>query len=71
MKEPEPRRSSRDLIAAAFLAASVVVLFADVLFFGRVISGRDSAFYHLPMKKVVRDLLLSGEFPIWNRLYAA
>ena len=56
----------RDAIAMAMLVAVVTLLFADVLFFGRAFYYRDVTRFYYPMKKVTRDIILSGEFPSWN-----
>lgn len=68
----EVRESRRDdVLAVALLSAVIAVLFADVLFAGNVLLGRDLITYHYGMKKVLRELLLSGEFPYWNRFFSA
>jgi hypothetical protein len=46
-------------------------VFADVLFLGQRLFVRDIASYYFATKKIVRDTILSGELPFWNRLYAA
>lgn len=58
----------RNLLA---LIALPLVLFFDVLFLGRGFFKGDLFIYHFPMKKVVRDLLLSGSLPHWNPAYQA
>ena len=55
----------------AILSSFTALLFADVLFFGRNFYERDLFRYHFPMKRIVRDTVLAGEFPFWNRLFAA
>ena len=52
-----------DLRVALFLAATVTLLFADVLFLGSSFYLRDLYLYHFPMKEIVRQTLLRGEFP--------
>ncbi|HKB79767.1 MAG TPA: hypothetical protein VKH35_08630 [Thermoanaerobaculia bacterium] len=59
-----------DLRVALFLAATVTLLFADVLFLGSSFYLRDLYLYHFPMKEIVRQTLLRGEFPWWQRLLA-
>jgi len=61
----------RDLAVAALLAALGFLLFADVLVSGRNFYVRDLFTYHYPMKQIVRDALLRGELPLWNRFFAA
>jgi hypothetical protein len=55
-----------DRRAAAVLAAIVTLLFADVLFLGNNFWFRDLFVYHFPMKLIIRDAILRGEFPWWN-----
>ena len=49
----------------------ITVLFADVLFFGNQFFFRDLANYYYPTKHVIRETILSGQFPFWNRFYSA
>ena len=51
-----------------FLSVVWLAIFADVLFFGKSLFLFDISRYHFPMKSVVRDTILSGQFPWWNRL---
>jgi hypothetical protein len=62
---------SSDRRALALLALLVVVLYADILFAGRGFYLLDVISYHVPMKWIVRDVLLHGELPLWNRYYSA
>lgn len=59
-----------DALALLSLVALITILFADVLFLGQSFFGRDVQYHH-PMKHVVRQAMLSGEFPYWNRLLEA
>ncbi|HEV8660397.1 MAG TPA: hypothetical protein VGS96_17455 [Thermoanaerobaculia bacterium] len=61
----------RDLWCIALLVAIATVFFSDVLFVGSNFYYRDLFVYHFPMKSVVREAMLSGEFPFWNRHYSA
>lgn len=61
------RRS--DLLAVLLLAAVVTALFADVLFLGQRFFIRDLTRYYYPTKQIVREVILGGEFPYWNRAY--
>lgn len=57
-----------DVIALLLLFGIITLLFFDVLALGNVFFVRDIALYHYPMKHVVREAMLSGEFPYWNPL---
>jgi hypothetical protein len=61
----------RDLVAAGALVAAVSLLFADVLTGSAIFYFRDLTTFYLPAKHVVREALLSGEFPYWNPYFAA
>jgi len=56
--------------AIALLLALLAIAYADILFLGRGFYVSDVGVYHYPMKHVVREAVLSGEFPYWNRLYS-
>ncbi|HEX7420853.1 MAG TPA: hypothetical protein VF505_13265, partial [Thermoanaerobaculia bacterium] len=58
--------SRRDAGAIAIIVVVVTLIFSDVLFFGRAFYFRDVTRFYYPMKKVTRDIILSGEFPSWN-----
>ncbi len=58
--------SRRDAMAVAIVVAVVTLMFSDVLFFGRSFYFRDVTRFYYPMKKVTRDIILSGQFPSWN-----
>lgn len=60
-----------DLRAMGLLVLLFTVLYADVLFLGANFFTRDLTTYHYPMKWVVREVILGGDFPYWNRLYSA
>lgn len=63
---------SRDHLRAAALIVCVVgLLFADVLALGNRFFIRDLTRYYYPTKKIVREVILGGEFPYWNRSYLA
>jgi hypothetical protein len=61
----------RDVFCVMLLAVVPTVLLLDVLLAGANFFDRDLLVYHLPMKQVIRQLLLSGEFPFWNPYYSA
>jgi hypothetical protein len=60
------RRS--DLLALSTLAILPAVLFLDVIAGNSVFYARDVALYFYPVKKIFRDIVLSGEFPYWTQL---
>jgi len=59
-------RISRDSRNALLLAIVVLTLFADVVFLGNGFYKGDTTAYHVPMKRVVRDMTFAGGFPEWN-----
>lgn len=63
--------SRSDKLAIGFLVAFITLLFADVLFAARNFYFRDLTRYYYPTKKLVRETILSGQFPSWNPLFAA
>ncbi len=42
-----------------------------MLFFGNQFFFRDLASYYYPTKYIIRETILSGQFPFWNRFYSA
>lgn len=60
-----------DWKAIALLLSTIVLLFADVLFLGARFFIRDLTRYYYPTKRIVREVILSGEMPYWNRYYSA
>jgi hypothetical protein len=60
----------RDLFAIAILFALPTLIFSDVLFGDATLAHRDLPSYHYPLKRVVREAMLSGELPMWNRSIA-
>ena len=69
MTEPATRR--QDLVASLFLVLVVTGWFWRVLFGGQLLYTRDIYGYHYPMKKIVRDAMLSGELPVWSPFFGA
>ena len=51
----------RDLWCLLLLLAIATIFFADVLFAGSNFYHRDLFIYHFPMKRIVRDAMLSGD----------
>lgn len=60
-----------DAIAIAVLAALITLAFADVLLGTKALYYRDLTLYAHPAKSVLRDVVLGGEFPYWNRALSA
>ncbi|MGZ8868188.1 MAG: hypothetical protein ACXW2P_07570 [Thermoanaerobaculia bacterium] len=60
-----------DVYAVSAIAAAVTAWFWDVLFAARSFYARDILNYHYPMKKLVRDAILAGEWPMWSPYFAA
>lgn len=60
-----------DIAAIALLTLIAVALFADVLTGSSVFFYRDFSRYYFPVKKMMRDIVLGGEFPWWTRAYSA
>ena len=61
---------------ADFAAVAILLLLPTIYFFD-VVSGRNAFYFadlvrfHHPGKKVLRDIVLSGEFPYWNPTISA
>jgi hypothetical protein len=64
----ERRREAATLL---FLALVPALLFGDVLFGSGSFYLRDVAPYHYPGKKVLREIVLGGEFPYWTPYLSA
>lgn len=60
-----------DLYAIVILGVLASLLFADVLLGTHNFYLRDLTRYYYPTKQVIRDIVLSGEFPYWNRHFGA
>ena len=61
------RRQS--IVALSLIAVVLLLWFADVLFGGRSYYLKDLMRDHYPTKRVVREAMLSGEFPYWSPFY--
>ena len=59
-----------DLIALAALLILGTLLFADVLVGVNGFYMRDLTRYYYPTKQILRDIVLHGEFPYWNRAFS-
>ncbi|HEX8408684.1 MAG TPA: hypothetical protein VF883_07465 [Thermoanaerobaculia bacterium] len=60
-----------DVLALALLTAIITALFVDILAGVNCLYLRDIVHYAYPGKKVLRDVVLGGEFPYWNRAVSA
>lgn len=60
-----------DTIAIAILGLLATLLFSDVLLGTHNFYIRDLTRYYYPAKQVIREIVLNGEFPYWNRHFAA
>jgi len=65
----DARRS--DLLALAIVGLVPAAVFADVLLGIRGFFVRDVRMYYYPAKKILRDIILSGELPYWNPYFGA
>lgn len=65
----ESRR--HDLAAITILIAVPSVFFLDVLLGWSGFYLRDVAQYYFPAKKLLREIVLSGQFPYWNPWFSA
>jgi hypothetical protein len=63
-------RRKGDALAVLLLLLIPTVLFADVIFFGSTFFYRDLTSYFYPTKRIVRDIILGGDFPYWNHWYS-
>jgi hypothetical protein len=60
-----------DLFAVTLLSVIATLLFLDVLAGTHNFYIRDLTRYYYPTKQILRDIVLQGEFPWWNRLFGA
>jgi hypothetical protein len=60
-----------DLIAVSILVSITTLLFADVVAGTHSFFLRDLAHYYYPMKHMLREIVLAGEFPSWTRAISA
>jgi hypothetical protein len=66
-----PRWADRsDIFASAALLALSLVLFADVVIGGRTFYYGDLTTYFRGASVAFREIVLSGEFPSWNRFFS-
>ncbi|MBI2214392.1 MAG: hypothetical protein HYU52_12165 [Acidobacteria bacterium] len=65
------RRLRTEAAALTLLVVVVLMPFLDVLFASGRFYVRDLTRYYYPTKQILRDIVLHGEFPYWNRHYSA
>lgn len=65
---PVPR--SHDRLAIALLILLPTLFFGDVLLGINNFYMRDLTRYYYPTKQVLREIVLGGEFPYWNRYFS-
>lgn len=63
-------RRRADLIAVVTLAILATIWFGDVLAGVNQLYMRDLTRYYYPTKQILRDIVLHGEFPYWNRFFS-
>ena len=63
-------RRRADVIAVTTLAILATIWFADVLLGVNQLYMRDLTRYYYPTKQILRDIVLHGEFPYWNRYFS-
>jgi hypothetical protein len=61
----------RDAIVLSLLALLITLCFLDVLLGIKSFYIRDIAYFFHPSKKLLRDIVLGGEFPFWNPFFHA
>lgn len=77
---PSPHRARRptssaarrpDAIALLSLWGLITITFAEVLFFRAAFYDRDTFRFYYPTKRIIREIVHAGEFPVWNPYYSA
>lgn len=64
-------RRRTDRLTLFGLLLFVTIPFVDVLAGFRALFIRDLSRYYYPTKRIVREVILSGELPVWNPYYSA
>jgi hypothetical protein len=70
MAEEAPTRR-QDVLALALLALIATIFFGDVVLGINNFYIRDLTRYYYPTKQILREIVLGGEFPYWNRYFSA
>ncbi len=60
-----------DVLALSLLALLITLFFADILLGINSLYLRDISQFHYPSKKILREIVLGGEFPYWNPYISA
>lgn len=60
-----------DVLAIVALVLLATIAFGDVLVGTDDFYMRDLTRYYYPTKQILRDIVLHGEFPFWNRYFSA
>ncbi len=60
-----------DVLAIVALVLLATIAFGDVIVGSGDFYMRDLTRYYYPAKQVLREIVLHGEFPLWNRYFAA
>lgn len=60
-----------DVVVVALLIAVSILAFADVAIGVNNFYLRDLTRYYYPTKQILREIVLHGEFPYWNRYFSA
>lgn len=68
LRDPNQRLEAGTL---AILALAPTLLFLDVLLGINAFFARDFMHYYYPAKKVLREIVLGGQFPYWNPWFSA
>ena len=68
---PPPVSRRTDLLALGLLFLIATIFFADVLLGINQLYMRDMTRYYYPTKQILREIVLHGEFPYWNRYFSA
>ncbi|HEV7921824.1 MAG TPA: YfhO family protein [Thermoanaerobaculia bacterium] len=66
-----PTARRQDVWAVVLLALVATLFFADVLAGINNFFIRDLTRYYYPTKQILREIVLHGEFPYWNRYFSA
>ncbi|HXI12328.1 MAG TPA: hypothetical protein VNM92_06750 [Thermoanaerobaculia bacterium] len=62
---------SKDSLSILLLLLLPTVYFGDILAGFQKLYLRDLTRYYYPTKRIIREVVLSGHFPYWNRFYSA
>ncbi len=60
-----------DVLAIVALVLLATIAFGDVIVGAEDFYLRDMTRYYYPAKQILREIVLHGEFPLWNRYFSA